>query len=202
MPPRESKADQRFSLHWQHLYEKGSFAGPTMRPWIHIFTVLPGGSHWRSPEPSLRQTLLSGFEVGGWVGGWMAGWTDRWTDGGRRRWWPEEECFSYFHVLLLVARSSTPSRQKRSGVDSSEWRELSAAQYRQYWFNLTYSSNTLMQQHLHRSLFAQFISEIHFITGSCANVYKCRFIISDTCFHIVRLFIEISYMFFFVCFVC
>lgn len=128
MPPRESKADQRFSLHWQHLYEEGSFAGPTMRPWIHIFTVLPGGSHWRrigAGRRVSRQTLLSRFEVLGGVQTDGGKGIDRWMDGGMLRWWSEEECFSHFHMLLSAARSSTPPPQNRSGVDPSEWRERS-----------------------------------------------------------------------------
>lgn len=70
-----------------------------------------------------------------WLGGWESvqtdRWMDRWTDGGMGGCW-SEECFSYFRVLLLVARSSTPPRQNGSGVDSPELRELSAAQWRQF----------------------------------------------------------------------
>lgn len=113
MPPRESKASQRFffpprlfffliSL-WQHLYERGSFAGPTMRPWIHIYTVLAGRS-------GRRRTELRDGPAGGAVKSknlglkcWVAAWMDRRRmDGWMGGWWWGRVLQLLPHVIVNV----------------------------------------------------------------------------------------------------
>lgn len=74
----------------------GSFAEPTMRPWIHIYTVRPGGSHWR------RREHRSGFEVpGGWTDRWMDGRRDRETDRGMLRWWSRGRVLQLLPLVIV-----------------------------------------------------------------------------------------------------
>ena len=90
--------------------------------------------------------LYYGFEVlGGWVCRRLDERTDRRMEGWRLRW----SCLSYFHMLLFggLFLHSTFTKQIWRRLFRVE-RALSAAQYRQCWLNLVYSSINLIQKHL------------------------------------------------------
>lgn len=147
MPPRESKANQRFSFVLAAPLWEGLFCWANNEAMnTHLYSSTRG----ISLEKEWALTRVWGrfffffFLIWVWTAGWVGwktdGWRDRRIEGGMPRCWPEDECFSYFHTLLLVARSSTPPPQNR--LFRVE-RELSGAQYRQCCLNFMHVTNIL-----------------------------------------------------------